>query len=325
MLLRHKKIKQGFLLLLIVPLIISFSFTAHAAYYNTYTTVANITNSSYSNCQGFAVGSTYAYSAKLSNQQPRAILYRTNMDTGSTIQLTNGDTGEEYATYMGHANDMTVCSLNNKSHLFILSGDDSLVKVKIDGKKFYKMGTFYFKCNGEPSKVTGINILSKTDTTITFLCKNGVSYYIGSININANSGDINLTYKFKINVKDALVNGQKVDYLDKYKRQGIGYSRGTLYVPLYGYNSELYPGIPELNHPERSIILVYRNVNASTTGTITADPDLSFRVTSRAYTKWEIEGCGVRSGGQLWFNTNRHDASGIQNDGVHYWNDYMQQ
>lgn len=56
-----------------------------------------------------------------------------------------------------------------------------------------------------------------------------------------------------------------------------------------------------LTKDNRSIVLVYRNVTPSSTGTITSATDLSFRITSDKYSKFEIEGVGI-SGGKLYFN-----------------------
>lgn len=298
----------------------NFAFTFAASHYTTYATPANINKSGYVACQGFAVGSTYAYSAKINSDETRAVLYRTNMNTGATEQLMNGDNSTEYATYMGHANDMTVCSLNSKSHLFATTmkeASNNLVKIKIDGNKFYKVGQFTFKYGGKNIKIHSVNILTKTSSTITFLCRNGKTFYTGSISLNANSGTITLTKKFTINVADALVKGQKVDKLASFTGQGIGYSKGNLYVPLWGGNSTV-------NKPHVSVVLRYKNVSASTTGTIKADPNTSFRVTSNVYPKFEIEGCGIGINGTLWFNTNRLDANGAQADSVHYFKGYTQ-
>lgn len=295
---------------------VAYSFAA-TGYYNTYADKANISKSGFTACQGLAVGSTYAYSAKTNSSATQAILYRTNMNTGATKQLTNGDNSKSYATYMGHANDMTVCSLGGKSHLFITtmkSATNNLIKVKIDGDKFKKVGQFTFKYNGNNQSISGINIISKTSTQITFLCKSGKTYYTGTIGLNANSGNIQLTKKFTINVADALVNGKKVANLASFTGQGIGYSNGNLYVPLWGGG---------VSKPNVSIVLVYRNVTASTTGVINADPKTSFRITSSAYAKkFEIESCGINKG-KLWFNTNREKGS-TQADGVHYFKGYSQ-
>ncbi len=312
--------KRKFVILLSCCILMfsNFAFTFAASHYTTYSTPANINKSGYVSCQGFAVGSTYAYSAKLNNNESRAVLFRTNMNTGDTKQLRNGDNSTEYATYLGHANDMTVCSLNGKSHLFVTTmkeAANNLVKVKIDGDKFKKAGQFTFKYSNKNIKIHSVNIISKTSSKITFLCRNGKTFYTGAINLNANSGNINLTKKFTINVADALVKGQKIPNLASFTGQGIGYSKGNLYVPLWGGNSTI-------NKPHVSVVLLYKNVTAETTGTIKADPNTSFRVTSNVYPKFEIEGCGIGINGTLWFNTNRLNANGAQADSVHYFKGY---
>lgn len=302
----------------------AFSYAA-TGYYNTYETVASLKNSDFSNCQGLAVGSTYAYSAKINSAQTQAVLYRTTMSSGATTQLTNGDNSKKYATYMGKANDMDVCTLDGKSHLFITTmtaASNNLIKVKIDGTKFYKVGQFTFKHDGVAKNIAGLSILSKTSSQITFLCKSGTTFFTGTIELKQNSGDINLTQKFIIDVANASVNGSKVANLGAFNHQGMEYSAGNLYVPLSG-NTTI------ANKPNVSVVLVYRNISGSTTSTaerpIQADPYTSFRITSSTYSKmFEIESCGICSG-KLWFNTNRQTKDGVGDDGVHYFKGYTQQ
>lgn len=313
--------KRKVLILLVCCILIFSNFAISSAatvkFYNTYTTKGNLTKSGYSHTQSLALGSTYAYSAKINDDETKSILLRTNMNTGTTEQLMNGDNATDYATYMGHANDMAGSNLNGKSHLFIVTAkaaSNNLVKVKIDGTKFYKVGQFTFKYAGKTQIITGIHVISKTTSKITFLCKNGRTYFTGDIGLNSNSGNIQLTKKFTINVADALVNGKKVSDLASYTNQSMCYSGGNLYVPLWGGGA---------NKKNISVVLVYRNVKSSTTGKLNADPNLSFRITSSAYPTFEIEGCGVADG-KLWFNTNRRNTSNVQSDGLHYFDAYSQ-
>lgn len=128
--------------------------------------------------------------------------------------------------------------------------------------------------------------------------------------LTANSGTIDVTYAFQINITDALVNGQTVSGLNNFSRQGIGYiaSSDQLLIPLTNQNV--------------SIILVYNNASIAT-GTITADANLSFRITSSSYpTLFEIEGCDDTNG-KLYFSCNRKEnSSDISHDAVCYFNDF---
>lgn len=308
---KTKKITKC-LVALIIMILPCTTIYAAVKYYNTYETMASIHNSSYSLTEGFAVGSTYGYSAKINAAETGAMIYRTTLDTGKTIPLVNGDNGKAFATYLGHANDMDVCSLGGKSHLFITTmrtEKNNLVKLKIDGDKYYKVGQFNFKVGESLKSVSGVAIINGEKGKITFLCAIGHTYYIGSINENATTGDIKLEKKFTINVADALVDGKKISNLASFTKQGIGYYNNKLYVPLWG------GGVSKNNV---SVVLVYNNITKETKGSgIQADKNLSFRITSSEYATFEIEGCGIRKS-TLWFNTNRS----AQAAGVHYFKGY---
>lgn len=286
---------------------------AGAAYYNTYTTVATLNNANdcYS-AQAFGVGSTYTYSVKINGDDTKAVIYRTNMTDGTTSLMTNGDNGTTYATYLGHANDMALHSNDGNYYMFVItmkSGSMSLVKLKYVGTTYYKVGNYTIKYNGADTAMSGVKITGKDANNIYFLFKSGRTFYKGSLPLTATSGTIDLTYGFYVNIEDALVNGSTVSNITSYVTQGIGYYNNTLYYPLTYQNV--------------SIVLVYRNISTAS-GTITADDNLSFRITSSAYPDlFEIEGVGVANGDKLWFNTNRRTAPGdTAHDGVHYFNTY---
>jgi hypothetical protein len=287
--------------------------TASAAYYNTYSTIATLGNAN--NCyssQGFAVGSTYTYSIKINSDESKAVIYRTKMSDGTTTLMTNGDTSTTYATYLGHANDMVLSTIDGEFYMFILTtyaGNMSLVKLKYVGTTFYKVGNYTIKYNGTDKGMSGVKITSKDSSSINFLFKSGKTFYRGTLPLTANSGTINVTSAFSINIEDALVNGNTVSNINTYLFQGFGYSNNTIYLPL------TYENI--------SIVLVYRNISTAS-GTIYADDDLSFRITSSAYSDlFEIEDVGIDNGGKLWFNTNRRaDSSDTASDGVHYFTLY---
>lgn len=286
---------------------------ANAAYYNTYTTVAILPNAH--DCyatQGFAVGSTYTYSIKVNSNDTRAVIYRTRMSDGTTTLMKNGDNGTTYATYLGHANDIALHSHNGEYYMFVVTmkqGSTSLIKLKYVGTTYYRVGNYTIKYNGSNKAMSGVVITSKDANNIHFLFKSGTNFYKGSLPITATSGTINVTDAFKLNIKDAKVNGKTVPNISEFSTQGIGYYKNTLYFPL--------------THKNVSIVLVYRNIS-SASGTIHADPNLSFRITSSAYPDlFEIEGVGIANGDKLWFNTNRRKAPGdTASDSVSYFNGY---
>ncbi|GGD61526.1 hypothetical protein [Paenibacillus nasutitermitis] len=287
--------------------------TASAAYYNTYTTVAKLNNANNAYAaQGFAVGSTYVYSAKVNGDNTRAVIYRTKMSDGSTTLMTNGDKGTTYATYLGHANDLVLSTIGGNYYMFVVtmnSGSMSLVKLKYVGTKYYKVGNYTIKYKGSNKSMSGVKITSKDANNIHFLFKSGRTLYRGSLPLNAKSGTINVTGGFNLNIEDARVNGSTISNINSYAFQGFGYHKNTIYVPM------TYKNI--------SIVLVYRNISTAS-GTIKADKNYSFRITSAAYSNlFEIEGVGIGKGDKLWFNTNRRTKTGdTAHDGVHYFKNY---
>ena len=76
-----------------------FTITVTAAYYNTYSTVATIPNGNGCNrAQGFAVGSSYVYTAKCNDDESKQVIYRIKINDGFTSLMTHGETWAAYIT-----------------------------------------------------------------------------------------------------------------------------------------------------------------------------------------------------------------------------------
>lgn len=274
--------------------------TTKHKYYNTYSTVSTISDrNSCSAMQGMAVGSTYLYTVKINGDDSRAIVSKTSRKTGKITNLKT-KAGATYLTYLGHANDMDVATINGKSNLYVATmktGSNSIVRLEVDGAYMTKKAGYTLKYNGANKSISGIEVLSKTSTTVNLLCKAGKNFYTGSIGINATSGTINLKKAFTIDMKSVNINGKTTD-LSSFTHQGMGYHKGKLYVPLWAGSSK----------QNQSVIAVY-NINSNTSGTITSDPNLSFRITSGSFNFFEIESCDISSSdGRLYFNTNRSSS-----------------
>jgi hypothetical protein len=290
------------------------SAAASTGYFNTYTTEATLGNANGCDVsEGFAVGSSYTYSVKINGDENKADIYRTSMSDGSTALMTNGDVaGSSSVTYLGHANDVALTSNDGNYYMFIVTmkaGSASLVKLRYVGTTYYKVGSYTIKYQGADEAMTGVKIVSKSATAINFLFKTGRTFYQGSLGLTATSGTINVTSAFTLDVADALVDGTSVPGLASYANQGFGYYNNTIYFSLTQANV--------------SIVLVYRGISGAS-GTLTSANDLSFRITSQAYsTLFEIESVGIGAGGHLWFGTNRKTSStDTANDGVHYFDGY---
>lgn len=229
--------------------------------------------------------------------------------------MTNGDNGTTYATYLGHGNDMTLKTINGDFHMFIVTintGSLSLVKLKYVGTTYYKVGNYTLKYNGSNVAMSGIKDTGADASNVYFLFHSGTNYYRGSLPLTANSGTITLSYGFTINIANALVNGSTVSDIATYLNQGFCYSIATNRI------------FHILTKDNISIVLVYNNISGAS-GTITSDPNLSFRVTSIAFPDlFEIEGCGIGLNGNLWFSTNRRaDPTDTAHDGVHYFDGFV--
>lgn len=312
--------RTGSIVAIILIVSILSCITAYAAYYNTYTTLATIPNGNSCNrTQGFAVGSSYVYTAKCNDDESKQVIYRTKISDGSTTIMTNGDTSRTYTTTLGHANDMDTCTIDSKYHLFVATmneGSTSLVKLRYSGTTYQQLGSYDLRYNGESIAISGIKKYAKDSNNVYFLffgCSGDVgdvTVYRGVIPMNQHSGTINVDRAFDIDVANALVNGSTVSGLNNFSRQGIGYISSTdqMLVPLTNANV--------------SIILVYDNVSTAT-GTVYANNNLSFRITSSTYpTLFEIEGCD-ETNGKLYFNCNRKTSSSdISHDAVCSFNGF---
>lgn len=286
---------------------------AHAAYYNTYDDIAATPDTSgTTGAQAFAAGSTYLYSVKnRTSDDGRAAIYRVDKATGARVVMRNGTDGLAYNTWLGHANDMTIVDIDGEHHFFVVTMEKTgaqLVKLRYDGTTYYKVGSYKITLDGAVAAPSGVTRVAVSSTTIRFFFKSSRQVYNGTLPLRANTGTIAITKAFVLDVAGALVNGATVSDLDTFSHQGVFYDAAnqTLYVPLTKDN--------------RSIVLVYRSVTPARTATATSDENLSFRITSSAYSKFEIEGVGL-SGGRLYFNTNRANSTGAH-DGVHVFKSY---
>jgi hypothetical protein len=287
---------------------------ARADYYNSYTDIASTPDTSCcTGVQGFGAGATYLYSIKNhTDADDVAVIYRVNKTTGERVLMQNGTDNTSTNTWLGHGNDMSIVDIDGQHHMFIVTMQASgaqLVRLRYDGTTYYNAGSYQVRLDGAVLAPSGISRVAVTSTAITFMFKSGRTVYNGSLPLRASSGTIDVTKAFDLQVDGALVDGATVPDLATFANQGFFYDATTkvLYNPLTKDN--------------RSIVLVYRDVSPTTTGTAPAATDLSFRITSSKYSTFEIEGVGI-SDGKLYFSTNRANASGAD-DGVHVFNGYV--
>lgn len=302
------------MLLPLVPLLPPVEAQA-AGYYTGYTHVATISN--YSGCtgmQGMAIDDTYIYSVKIaSSTQDNAIITRTHKDTGSTVYLVNGATGDYFFTELYHANDMEMVTIGGVKNLFVatsLAGSTSLVRYTLSGTTLTRVGSYDTIYNGSSTAISSAQVMSVCDDEIRFMIKKGKYLYHATLDPNLTSGEITMTHAFTLDVANVTFNGVVHD-LSEYLHQGFDYHDGRIFVPITGY-------------PDMSIstIAVFDTLGVS--GTIRNDPTLSFYIQSTDYSvKFEMESCEISpSDGRLYFNTNQENSSSGNYDAVHYITGY---
>ncbi|MFV0406750.1 MAG: hypothetical protein ACK5LN_08025 [Propioniciclava sp.] len=304
----------------VLTLTLGFSPPAHAAYYNKYKTIALTPDTHGTTAsQAFAATANYFYSIKINKNNKRAVIYRISKDGKKTQKMTNLNTDKKFITKLHHANDMTVAKIDGKRYFFVVTmagkGGYQLIKLRVQGDGYRKVASYKLRYNGEPKGVSGIDRVKVVGSKVTFIFKSGrkggSGAKNGSVTYTAEVSDslrskstIKLTKAFRLKTAGAKVDGKEVN-LAGFNNQSVYYDAGrqTLYYPMTRKNV--------------SIVLVYRNVTPHTRGTRTPDPKLSFRITSRNYKQFEIEGVGF-SGKHLYFNTNRSRNL----DGIHMFKNY---
>ncbi len=313
------------LMLTLLASLIYVPIEADAAYafYGDYTDVAKIKNYS-SSCpgmQGLAVGSQYLYTIKINGDDSLAVISKTDKDTGTTTTLKNNEDGTYYFKGLGHANDMEVWGIDGSSHLFVTStneGYGGIVRYRVDGSSLTKVASYRLTYNGAEHCATALAIESVSNGVITFITKLGQNIYLGTVSTSATSATIPVKKICTIDKTRAYIRDEYLDLSD-WVNQGYGYYKGNLFVPLSGPDNQL----------NRSVILVYdiedavKNGNG---GTVYPSEELSFRVTSGAYSAlFEIESCDIcPADGKLYFNTNRRVTDNDTNhDGVSCFDDYV--
>ena len=290
------------------------SNTVPQSHYSGYSTLAMVydQNSCYS-MQGMTVDNTYAYCAKIGNDDARAIVMRIDKSTGVKTLMTNSATGYSYFTNLGHANALDIVSVNGMSNLFV-TGGSTLIRLTVSGTKLTTAGTYTATYNGAAASMTAVQIMSASNTEVKVLVKSGRTLYTGTLNPTASSGVIALTKLCTLDVTNVRLNGAAADY-STFTQQGFDYHDGKVFLPLSG---NAY--VETINH---SVVLVYDIEGAS--GTVRNDPTLSFRIISGTYPGlFEIEDVVVcPMTGQLYFCTNRRKtASDTDYDGVSYFTGY---
>ncbi|MCY7883807.1 hypothetical protein MOA93_01360 [Bacillus spizizenii] len=308
---------------------------AQSGYFNTYTTYTPLSKSGYFTAmQGMCVdrNNNAIYAAKLNSATQKTQLFSIKMSSTSSNRtvtlLKNSDTNS--TSYdLGHANDLAVkASAGDKNvSIYVAPMSDGIkyvnkiVKLSVDTtKNTYKVTkTYVLNYKGSNLSISGITYSVGADK---FIVRSGKRFFIGTFNDKTGQFDYEAT--FKLNYTKAIVNNVTTD-VSKYIQQGISFYQGTLYVPLSKPDANG-------NASNVSIILTYPlDINSLIKEQKTTPisdfskelftrNNLSFRITSSAYTLFEIESVDFDDG-TLYFNTNRGNK-GTQEDMIATFNNY---
>lgn len=289
------------------------STSAASSRYTKATDVTKIKNSnSCPSMQGMAVGSQYIYTIKIRTDESRAVISKTDKDSGATTTFTDASTGNPYFTGLGHANDMAVWGMDGSSHLFVTTtktGASSIVRYRVNGARLNKVTTYRLTCDGKDLDVSALDIMNVDNNgTIHLIAKRQQNIYTGTVHKDSINATVNMTKLCSIGKEVVYINGQKQD-LSSWSNQGFGYYSDTLFVPQSGPKNQL----------DRSVILVYDLSGVLQGSTIYPTDSIVFDLSDRAYPDlYEIESCDICSGDKkLYFNTNRRkNTNDTDHDGI---------
>lgn len=284
--------------------------------YTDVSVVPNVTDSAGTalpDLAGMAVVGDYAYSVKLKtaakpsgdttnyHRGEHATLWRTDLKTGETVQLSEAVTNADYVTYVGHANGVAGALENGEHYLYVatlLVGDASqdiyaVVKLHMSGTTFEKVGEYVVMENGISASKSGIDVLSADAGKTTLLLKTGGTFYTAEVPHDQTSGELTAVTRFSINTTGvSLTTGAVLD-VTGWTWQDCGYHDGRLYVPVCKGAS--------------TVVAVYSILNEDGTvksGALSPDKDCSIQIGDVNHRVVEVESCAVYDG-KLYFNANR--------------------
>lgn len=284
--------------------------------YTDVSVVPNVTDSAGTalpDLAGMAVVGDYAYSVKLKTAAKpsgdttnyhcgeHATLWRTDLKTGETVQLSEAVTNADYVTYVGHANGVAGALENGEHYLYVatlLVGDASqdiyaVVKLHMSGTTFEKVGEYVVMENGISASKSGIDVLSVDAGKTTLLLKTGGTFYTAEVPHDQTSGELTAVTRFSINTTGvSLTTGAVLD-VTGWTWQDCGYHDGRLYVPVCKGAS--------------TVVAVYSILNEDGTvksGALSPDKDCSIQIGDVNHRVVEVESCAVYDG-KLYFNANR--------------------
>ncbi len=294
-----------------------------------YTKIGTLPNTNVAT-QGMTADENYIYTFKMpSGNNNNAIIYRTDIATGSTIALTNAaDTSTTVLSGLGHGNDMCAVVHNGKTYLYLATlyhtghaefSTHSIWKLEVSGKTVRKVAYYDVYDGSSPLNFTGLTVHSQSDSSVRLLGHISSHIFYMDIGLNQSSGTVKVGYGCSINYKSATVPTGAPGYSSSYYDvQGMTYNNGLLYFVMTANSS---------NTPRnKNYILAY---DISKLGTDTSKRNNlqaeTIYLTSSHYDFFlEIESlCAVH--GRMYFAANAGSGSNYYSaeDFVGYFNHYF--
>src|SRR5699024_12571571 len=97
--------------------------------------------------------------------------------------MTDGTDDLPYNSWLGHANDMALVTIDGEYHLFVgtmTTAGAQLVKLRYSGATYYKVGSYNIHLDGAAKAGSGVRKISQSDSALHFFFKSGRTAYRGS-------------------------------------------------------------------------------------------------------------------------------------------------
>lgn len=286
--------------------------------------ITTYSNMGCSSTQGLAVGEKYLYSFMIGGENTKAIVYRVDKDNGRTVIMKNGDTGENYFTNLGHANDADAAVIDGVEYLFVLaSGNDietgNIIVFEVDGLDLYQRAQYTLQYNGGNFNPNGFAFYKMEKNQITFAFKwSHKTVSLGKVRWGKEKSVVSVSILCYLDSTAVKVDGRKRDFTG-FANQGIDVCGDILFAST--------AGCYEVETVYQSLIVGFdlSQVEKGSTPTLEPREDLIFYLESSDYPRaFEIEDCGVSSDGKMYFNTNCWKSlQDTNHDGVFVLGDFV--
>ena len=326
---KHPIRRWGALLLSVLMLLSSFVSTAFASAETMtdedWTKLAHTRhNLGCTATQGLAVGEKYLYSFMVGGENTKAIVFRVDKDTGRTTIMKNGDTGENYFTNLGHANDADAAVIDGVEYLFVLASGNgietgNIIVFEVDGKELYQRAQYTLKYNGGNFNPGSFAFYKMEKEQITFAFKwSHKTVSLGKVRWGKEKVATNVSVLCYLDSTAVEVNGEERNFTG-FANQGIDVCGDILFA--------VYAGCYEVETVYQSLILGFdlSEVEKGTTPTLEPREDLILYMESSDYPRaFEMEDCGISSDGKMYFNANCwKSVQDTNHGGVFVLNDFV--